>query len=453
MSKFAKKTEIFLYSYDMVPGISSLYNKDVSAYSKEIEATEAFFMQILVLLPLLVMLVLVLRNKHMILAGLAGGLTAMVIGGIGFAQAGKIVGDAIPGMTGIITPVIYSAVALVLAKLGGFEALLGLSRRIIGQRQYLIAAAVVLIQALATYAAGLGAGNTMVTGPLAFAVIGAVPQLIAGMAIVTAASFMTSPSGADAAAISKIANVDIATYSESMFTLTVGLWILGMAIAAFGVWKSGSIFKEEKKEEISLKQQLIKALPPIYFLITVVAGKNLNELIDYSLFSPVFNMFSTLLLAFIVTRHSPDKLSEELVQNSSFLLTKLFSIGIFLGFINILAEIGTFTYIAGFIKSAPSFITVPVAVLIAFCIAIPAGGYSVGVSTLVMPIMVESGLSIMQIGLAAIAIGVGTQMSPVQINVASLSQSYKLDIQRIVKINAPYMIGVALLMCILGFFV
>ncbi|HHF8841381.1 TPA: hypothetical protein ACPT6G_004870 [Escherichia coli] len=410
-------------------------------------------MEIVVLLPLLVMLILVLRNKHMILAGLVGGLTAMLVGGIGFSQASKIVMTSISGMTGIITPVIYSAVALVLAKLGGFEALLGLSRRVFGRKQYLIAAAIVLTQALATYAAGLGAGNTMVTGPLALAIVGAVPQLIAGMAIVTAASFMTSPSGADAAAISKIANIEIATYSDTMFPITVCLWTLGMTIAAFGVWKSGSVLQDEDTmSDVTLKEQLIKVMPPVYFLVVVVAGKNLNELFDYSLFSPIFNMFSTLMLGFAVTRQSPGKLAEELVQNSSFLLTKLFAIGIFLGFINILAEIGTFTYIAEFIKSSPAFVTVPVAVFIAFCISIPAGGYSVGVSTLVMPIMVESGLSITQIGLAALAVGVGTQMSPVQINVASLSQSFKLDIQRIVKINAPYMAGVAAILCIMGFF-
>ena len=410
-------------------------------------------MEIVVLLPLLVMLILVLRNKHMILAGLVGGLTAMLVGGIGFSQASKIVMTSIPGMTGIITPVIYSAVALVLAKLGGFEALLGLSRRVFGRKQYLIAAAIVLTQALATYAAGLGAGNTMVTGPLALAIVGAVPQLIAGMAIVTAASFMTSPSGADAAAISKIANIEIATYSDTMFPITVCLWTLGMTIAAFGVWKSGSVLQDEDTmSDVTLREQLIKVMPPVYFLVVVVAGKNLNELFDYSLFSPIFNMFSTLMLGFAVTRQSPGKLAEELVQNSSFLLTKLFAIGIFLGFINILAEIGTFTYIAEFIKSSPAFVTVPVAVFIAFCISIPAGGYSVGVSTLVMPIMVESGLSITQIGLAALAVGVGTQMSPVQINVASLSQSFKLDIQRIVKINAPYMAGVAAILCIMGFF-
>lgn len=416
-------------------------------------------MEALVLLPLLVMLVLVVRNKHMIVAGMVGGAVAMIVGGIGFAQAGQIVMSAIPGMTSIITPVIYSAVALVLAKLGGFEALLGLGRKVIGNRQYLVAAVIVLIQALATYAAGLGAGNTMVTGPLAMAVIGAVPQLVAGMAIVTAASFMTSPSGADAATISKIADTDIATYSGTMFPLAVAMWVVGMAIAAFGVWKNGSMLKEEQSLQDGqpqahppFKELFLKALPPIYFLLVVVAGKGFNTLLDYNLFTPAFNMISTLLLAYVVTRKPLDQLSEDIVQSSSFLLTKLFSIGVFLGFINILAEIGTFSYIAGFIQTAPSFITVPVAVLVSFFIAIPAGGYSVGVSTLVMPIMVESGLSLFQIGLAALAVGVGTQMSPVQINVASLSQAFKLDIQRIVRINAPYMIAMALILCIIAFF-
>ena len=83
------------------------------------------------------------------------------------------------------------------------------------------------------------------------------------------------------------------------------------------------------------------------------------------------------MLGFAVTRQSPGKLAEELVQNSSFLLTKLFAIGIFLGFINILAEIGTFTYIAEFIKSSPAFVTVPVAVFIAFASRFRQEGYSV----------------------------------------------------------------------------
>lgn len=411
-------------------------------------------MNALVLIPLIIILVFMLRNKHMLIAGMLGGICAMIIGKVGLAEASTIVMTTIPGMTSMITPVIYSTTALVVAKAGGFDALMRISRKLIGDKQYIIAAVIVLIQSLATYAAGLGAGNTMVTGPLAFAIIGANPSVIAGMAIGTAASFMTSPSGADAATISKVANISITDYSDTMLPYAIGMWVIAMAIAAYGVWKKGVLIKEEEvKEEVSNSTLWKNAIPPIYFLIVVVASKYLNQIIGYHVFSPIFNMISTLALTTVITRQSVDKISEDLVQNSAFLLTKLFTIGIFLGFINILSEIGTFTYIAGFIKVVPQFISVPAAILIAFLIAIPAGGYSVGVSALIMPILVESQLSIVQLGLAALAIGVGTQISPAQINVASLSQTFKLDMPSIIKINIPYMAISISLLCIIGFFV
>lgn len=410
-------------------------------------------MNALVLIPLVVILIFMLRNKHMLIAGMLGGIVAMVIGGIGLAKASNIIMTTIPSMTSIITPVIYSTTALVIAKSGGFNALMHLSRKIFGSKQYIIAALIVLIQSLATYAAGLGAGNTMVTGPLAFALLGANPAVIAGMAIGTAASFMTSPSGADAATIAQIANVTISDFSEKMFPYTIGLWLIGMVIAAYGVWKKGNLVESYKEENINTKTLLKESITPIYFLIIVVASKYLNQIIGYQIFNPIFNMISTLALTMIISKQSSDNISEDLVQNSAFLLTKLFSIGIFLGFINILSEIGTFNYIAGFIKMAPQFISVPTAIIITFLISIPAGGYSVGVSALVMPILVESQLSMVQLGLAALAIGVGTQISPAQINVASLSQSFKLDMQSILKINMPYMAGIIIVLSIIGFFV
>lgn len=410
-------------------------------------------MNALVLLPLAVILFFMVKNRHMLIAGMIGAVVAMIIGKVGLAGASSIVMTTIPSMTSMITPVIYSTTALVVGKAGGFDALMKVSKKIIGDKQYIIAAVIVLIQALATYAAGLGAGNTMVTGPLAFAILGANPYVIGGMAIGTAASFMTSPSGADAATISQIANIPISEFTETMFPYTIGIWVLAMAIAAYGVWKKGSLLKEEAKTEFSEDNLFKRSIPPIYFLIVVVASKYLNQAIGYNVFSPIFNMISTLALTAIIAKQSVDSISEDLVQNSAFLLTKLFSIGIFLGFINILAEIGTFTYIAGFIKVVPHFISVPAAILITFLISVPAGGYSVGVSALIMPILVESQLSIVQLGLAALAIGVGTQISPAQINIASLSQSFKKDMQSIIKINIPFMFAMIVILCIIGFFV
>lgn len=414
-------------------------------------------MDVLVLIPLFVIVIVMVMKHHMLIAGLAGGIAAMIIGGIGLADATSIVSAAIPGMVSIITPAIYSTTALVVAKAGGFEALMRLSRKVVGDKEYVIAALIVLIQSLATYAAGLGAGNTMVTGPLAFAILGAHPAVIAGMSIGTAASFMTSPSGADAAAISEISGIPIADYSGAMLIPTIIIWILAMAIAVIGVRRSGSMLgkkDEVVKEELSMKKLLVLSIPPIYFLIVVVAGKYLNILFNgYNVFSPIFNMISTLSLTALIAHRNMDKIAKDLVDNSAFILTKLFSIGIFLGFINILAEIGTFAYIAGFIELAPSFVIVPVAVLIAFLVSIPAGGYSVGVSALIMPLLVESNLSIMQLGLAAIAIGIGTQISPAQINVASLASSFHVDMEDIIKINIPYMLGALVLLCFIGLFV
>ena len=411
-------------------------------------------MSVIVLLPLLVIAVLLIMRKHMMVAGICGAAVAMLIGKVGLAQASKIVTDSLPGMLTMLVPIIYSATALAIAKTGGFEALLGLSRKLIGERLYLVAAVIVMIQALATYAAGLGAGNTMAIGPLAFTVAGAVPELVAGMAIVTAASFETSPASAESATTSKIGGIDVGTYVDKMFPFTVFFWLLGTALAAYGVWRRGTLYKDQSDkvadENVPTVQLLRRAIAPIYFISVVVAGKYLNAWLGYQVFTPIFNMISTLIIAIAMTKSPIDKVAEDLIQGSSFILTRLFMIGLFLGFINILSTIGTFKYIASLTSSAPAFIFIPVAIITGFIVAVPAGAYSVGVISLIMPVLAELGLNPLQMGFVALAIGMGTQMSPVQINVASLSQTFKMEIQQVVRNNAPYLVGTLIILCIMG---
>ncbi|WP_371362394.1 hypothetical protein SRRS_35520 [Sporomusa rhizae] len=410
-------------------------------------------MSIIVLIPLLVITVLLIRQTHMMVAGICGAVIAMFIGNIGLMQATKIVTDSLPGMLTMLVPIIYCSTALALSKTGGFEALLALARHASGGRLYLVAAAVVIIQALATYAAGLAAGNTMAIGPLAFAIAGVVPQVVAGMAIVSAVSFETSPSSAEAATVSKIAGIDVGTYVDQLFPIAVAFWLVGAALAAYGVWKHGSFIKtdsQKQAEELPMAENWRRAIAPIYFIAVVVAGKYFNVWLDYPVFTPIFNMISTLAIAAIMTRSAVAKVAEDVIQGSAFILTKLFSIGLFLGFINILSAIGTFKYIAGLTASAPAFIFVPVAIITGFAVAVPAGAYSVGVISLIMPVLAEVGLTPLQMGLVSIAIGMGTQMSPVQINVAALSQTFGMDITKIVKNNAPYLVVVLAVLCVLG---
>lgn len=130
---------------------------------------------------------------------------------------------------------------------------------------------------------------------------------------------------------------------------------------------------EENNEPMPMGQLIRTAHPPLYFIVVVVAGKYLNNMLfgGYHVFTPPFNMITTIVLATILTKSSIDNMAENLVQGSSFILTRLFTIGVFLGFINILSEIGTFKYIAQIAASAPPFVFVSTAILAGFIVAIP----------------------------------------------------------------------------------
>ena len=74
-----------------------------------------------------------------------------------------------------LTPVIYAAGAVMIARSGSIKALVELLNRKLKGKLAWLAASIVLVQALATYMAGMGAGNTMVIAPLMFAAIGFIP--------------------------------------------------------------------------------------------------------------------------------------------------------------------------------------------------------------------------------------------------------------------------------------
>ena len=145
------------------------------------------------ILPLLVILGLLFARVHMLIAGLAGGILAMVIGGISIAEANGFMLEALPTMLTITVPIINSAIAMAVFKSGGYTTALTLVRRGIRGKVEYFAAFIVFLQAAATYMSGIGGGSAMVIAPLAFAAVGAIPELIAGMSIAAAVSFTTSP--------------------------------------------------------------------------------------------------------------------------------------------------------------------------------------------------------------------------------------------------------------------
>ena len=185
----------------------------------------------------------------------------------------------------------------------------------------------------------------------------------------------------------------------------------------------------------------------------VVLGSYLNGLIGTKVFTPATIVIITAILTVIFTPLTLNTTSEALVDGSRFILTTLFSVGIFLAFINMIADLGTFEQIASLAKSVPESILLPVTMILAFLIAIPSGAFAAGVLALILPTLSTLGLPSVAMGFVAIATGLGTQISPVQINVAALSEGFDMDILAIVKNNVKYVVGMLIIMIIVAFVV
>ncbi|MBM3531357.1 MAG: hypothetical protein FJX35_26620 [Alphaproteobacteria bacterium] len=426
--------------------------------------------QLLAVLPLLVILVALLPpfRFHVLVAGLIGAALAVAIGGL---SAPKVTELFFGGMTQILdikSVMLFAATAMVLARCGCTNAIMELMTKWFGAKTELIAGAMVLVQATATYMAGIGAANTLVTAPLVFAAVGYVPLAIVGMSIVSGASWATSPSSAEAAYISKQMGISPAEYASFMLPYTMVFWAIGMLLAWYGVRRyrlagrlvpgrsmdthGGSGNQTAAKAPIEIPvtngpgtdigaglSAARRATPFFLMLLLILAGPPLNRMIGIPLFSAVLLPFWVLLMTALLLRVHPNRIAEMFVEGGLTILRYMFLVALFLGFIRMLSEIGTFTAIASLVGFAAPAIVLAAALVVAFLIAIPAAAYTVAIDALIIPVLGAVGVPVWAYGFVGIAVAQGAMMSPVQINVAATAHGFKTDILSIVRNNAPYM--------------
>ncbi|MFA6800558.1 MAG: hypothetical protein WCR19_00460 [Acholeplasmataceae bacterium] len=417
---------------------------------------------ILMLIPLIVILYLLIRKQHMLVAGIVGGIVAVAVSWI-LVATGKletglqpsdfenlIVNGGIKDMLSkYLAPVIYAAGAVMIARSGSIKALVEILNRKLKGKLAWLAAAIVIVQALATYMAGMGAGNTMVIAPLMFAAVGFIPEVVAGMAIATAIAFTTSPASTETALASTAAGMDVGAFANMMLPVTIIVFILAAALAFYGVHKRHNVLRTSEKVQDELtaktnKEIWLMVVPFVVFLLLVIFGNKLNGLFTYSVFVPIINVIIAAVLCVIFCKESTEKVSKNLIEGSRFILTTLFGVGIFLGFINMIAYLGTFSELAGLIADAPKWIVAFLACVLAFIIAIPSGAFCAGVLTLLLPtIALIPGLSPLAFGLIAISAGLGTQISPVQINIAALSEGFQVSVFEVIQGNLKFVLSAA----------
>lgn len=419
----------------------------------EVKTPEGF-QAFLTVIPLIVIIVLLVKKVDMVIAGLIGGVMAMIIGGIGIVEANDFLLKSIPSMLTITVPIINSALAMAVFKAGSYTSALTLVRRAIKGKVEYFAAFIVILQAAATYMSGIGGGSAMVIAPLAFAALGAIPELIAGMAIAAAVSFTTSPASLETGIVSKLTNIPVSDYVTEMRIFWIVFVVIAIIIAFYGAKKRNAMFKEDESEEIKAmtgKELFINTIPAIFLLGAVIIGPLVNSALGYSLISPLVYTIGTVALIFLCTKMDLNQSVNAMVDGSNYILVKLFSVGIFLAFINIIGETGAFASIVSVANLAPKAVMVPTAILAGFIVGVPAGAYVGSVLTLVLPIVVALGFSPISVGFVAMGVGLGSQMSFVNITMQALSSGFQTPIINVVKGNSKWILGCLTLLLVISF--
>lgn len=414
------------------------------------------FHAVLTVLPLLIILGLLFFKVDMLVAGLIGGIAAMIIGGISLATANTLFLKAIPSMLSITVPIINSAIATAVFKSGGYASALSLVRRGIKGKVEYFAAFIVLLMAAATYMSGIGGGTAMVLAPLAFIAVGAIPELIAAMCLAAAVSFTTSPASLESGVVSQLTGAPVMDYVATMRPYWLLFSAIAIVVGFIGAKRRQVLFVSEESDDVknmSTRDLFVRTLPAIFLLSAVLIGPYINKMVGLPVLGPLVYLVVTIGLIAVCTDFSLKQSSEALIDGSTYILTRLFQVGIFLTFINIIGETGAFNSIVSAAKVAPEALVAPVAVIAGFAIGVPAGAYVGTILVLVLPVAISLGLPLVSIGFIAMGVGLGSQMSFVNITMQAQSAGFQIPILQVVKGNSKLILSALVLLILISYFV
>jgi len=253
-----------------------------------------------------------------------------------------------------------------------------------------------------------------------------------------------------------LADIDIQVYVDTMRPYWLLFVAIAILIAFIGAKRRGTIFKGEEDEEyknMTKKELWHNTIPAIFLLFAVIFGPVINNLVGFPILSPLIYTITTIALIAIFTKLDVTESAEALVDGSQYILVRLFNVGIFLGFINMIGDTGAFSVIAGIADKVPSAFTVPAAVLSGFLIGIPAGAYVGSILTLVLPIAVALNLTPLALGFVVMGVGMGSQVSFVNITMQALSSGFKIPIIDVVKGNSKWVGACIALLLVISFVV
>ena len=426
----------------------------------------------LLVVPLIVVLALLLPpfRLHVIVAGLVGGVLAVIIGGLDLGQAADLFMDGSVELIGIEPIILFAATAMVLARAGSMSSTLKIIENRFKGRVELVVTAMVIVQALSVYVAGTGAGNTLITAPLILAAIGFNSWVVGALSVASAAAWSVSPAAAESAFISQAMGMSVADYVAFMRPYAVIIWLLAAILAYIGVVKAkkegtlkpglsdGSagapedVGKTADGAELGDKnvEPWKRSLPFFLLLVLIVFSPIVNNLTGMELLSPLTIPLVVLVVMALLVKVKFNIVASEFIESSKIIMGYLFMAGVFLGFINMLTEIGTFEVLANLPAGLPIALLGLGGLVISFFIAIPAAAYTTAVLIFVVPVLQAIGVPTAYFGFVTMIVALGAMISPVQVNVAASAHGFQTTILRIVSNNLRFVPAAAIIVLIMS---
>jgi hypothetical protein len=91
-------------------------------------------------------------------------------------------------------------------------------------------------------------------------------------------------------------------------------------------------------------------------------------------------------------------------------------------------------------------LTHPAAVLAGFLIGVPAGAYVGTILALILPVTVALKFSPLSAGFVVMGVGLGSQMSFVNITMQALSAGFQIPVEQVAKGNTPWILSCLVLL-------
>jgi hypothetical protein len=395
----------------------------------------------------------------------------MIVGGLSIGESTALFVEGVSRLYNIQSVLLFASTATFLARTGSVSSMLAILKKWLKGNVQWIGAAMVFLQGLIVYGAGHGAANTLVIAPLIFAAVGFNPLTVVGLSLVSGASWATSPASAESGVISDAMGIGVQEYASFMLPFTAIIWVLGALLAFIGISRAmknetlepgvppAIVEGEEIPEAAEMEEQPLgspdtkdwqRALPFFFLLLSMIFGPLINRRLGVAIFTNLTIPFVTILLAAALSRIPLNTMGAEFVKGSRAILVYLFAVGVFLGFVNLMGEIGTFDVLAALPGNLSGNLVGIAALVIAFLIAIPSASYTAAIDALILPVMAAAGVPVFLFGFVGIIVAQGAMMSPVQVNVSATAHGFRASVMKIVRNNAPYMPLAALLTIIMS---